>query len=315
MKLIRRLLMVAVLLIVVVIGIVFFSLDRIIRSQVSSQATSSLNLQTDLGSAALSLFGGKLGLHQLQIASPQGYTAPHMLEVGDTNVEVNYGQLRSTPVHVTSILINKPKLVIEQKDGVFNFKKAMEQMPKSDTPAPKPDSSAKSEPLKLIIDDLTVKDADVVIRPNLPGFSSDINVTVPSLTMKNVGSGDGSQNGAAVKDIVMQVISALAANVTNSGGLPDQLKGLLKANVGQVVSQFGAEAQKQIASVVPGDLGQALSAAVKDPNALVKDPGKALQGMLGGNKDSSGNATSQPTDSKDEATDALKGLLGGKKKK
>ncbi|HEY8748252.1 MAG TPA: hypothetical protein VIM11_09780, partial [Tepidisphaeraceae bacterium] len=272
-------------------------------------------LQTDLGSAALSLFGGKLGLHQLQIASPQGYTAPHMLEVGDTNVEVNYGQLRSTPVHVTSILINKPKLVIEQKDGVFNFKKAMEQMPKSDTPAPKPDSSAKSEPLKLIIDDLTVKDADVVIRPNLPGFSSDINVTVPSLTMKNVGSGDGSQNGAAVKDIVMQVISALAANVTNSGGLPDQLKGLLKANVGQVVSQFGAEAQKQIASVVPGDLGQALSAAVKDPNALVKDPGKALQGMLGGNKDSSGNATSQPTDSKDEATDALKGLLGGKKKK
>src|SRR4051812_3369010 len=115
MKLIRRLLLAVVLLILIAVGIVFFSLDRIIKNQVQTQATTSLNLQTDLGGAALSLFGGKLGLHQLQIASPQGYTAPHMFEVGDTNVAVSYGQLRSTPVHISSILIDKPKVVIEQK--------------------------------------------------------------------------------------------------------------------------------------------------------------------------------------------------------
>jgi hypothetical protein len=230
---------------------------------------------------------------------------------------VNYGQLRGSPVHISSITIDKPKLVIEQKDGVFNFKKAMEGMPKSDTPvpAPKEDKTSKGESLKLIIDDLTVTDADVVVRPNLPGLTGDITVKVPKLNMKNVGSGDGSGNGAAIKDVVMQVISALAANVTDAGGLPDQLKGLLKANVGSVVSQFGAEAQKQIASVVPGDLGKTLSSALKDPNALIKDPGKALEGFMGSKKDSNGNATTQSTDIKDEATDALKGLLGGKKKK
>src|SRR5579871_1021327 len=140
MKLIRRLILAVVLLVVIAVGIVFFSLDKIIRSEVQTQATSQLNLKTDLGSAALSIFGGKLGLHQLDIASPQGYTAPHMFEVGDTNVAVNYGQLRSQPIHVSSILINKPKVVIEQKDGVFNFKKAMEGMPKGEsTPAPAED--------------------------------------------------------------------------------------------------------------------------------------------------------------------------------
>jgi hypothetical protein len=314
MKLIRRLLLAVVLLIVIAVGVVFFSLNRIVRSEVQSQATSQLNLKTDLGGAALSLFGGKLGLHQLEIASPPGYTAPHMLEVGDTNVAVNYGQLRSQPVHVSSILINNPKVVIEQKDGVFNFKKAMEQMPKGDTPAPKDDMS-KGEPLKLIIDDLTVKDADVVIRPNLPGLGSDISVKVPLLSMKNVGQGDGSKNGAAVKDVVMQLISALAANATNAGGIPDQLKNILKSDVSQVVSQFGSEAQKQIASVVPGELGQTLTSAIKDPQALVKDPGKALQGLLDNKKDSSGNSTSQPANLQNEAGDALKGLLGGKKKK
>ena len=93
---------------------------------------------------------------------------------------------------------------------------------------------------------------------------------VAKLNMKNVGTGDGAGNGAAIKDVVMQVISVLAANVTDAGGLPDQLKGLLKANVGSVVSQFGAEAQKQIASVVPGDLGKTLSSALK-MDVLIND--------------------------------------------
>ena len=312
MKWIKRIVLAVVLVIVIAVVVVFFSLDRIIKNQVQTQATNQLNLKTDLGGASLSLFGGKLGLHQLQIASPQGYTAPHMFEVGDTNVAVSYGQLRNQPVHVNSIKIDKPKVVIEQKDGVFNFKKAMEGMPKGE-PAPSEDKS-KGESMKLIIDDLTVTNADVVVRPNLPGLSNDITVKVPSLTMKNIGTGEGNTNGAAVKDVVMQVISALAANATEAGGLPDQLKAMLKTDVNQVVSNFGAEAQKQIASVVPGDLGKTLSAAVKDPNALMKDPGKALQGLVDGKKDASGNATSQPANVEKEATDALKGLLGGKKK-
>ena len=314
MKWIKRIVLAVVLLIVIAVGIVFFSLDRIIRNQVQTQATNQLNLKTDLGGASLSLFGGKLGLSDLQIASPQGYTAPHMMEVGDTSVAVSYSQLRNQPVHVNTIKIDKPKVVIEQKDGVFNFKKAMEGMPKGE-PAPAPSKDEKSEPLKLIIDDLTVTNAAVVVRPNLPGLSQDITVTVPSLTMKNIGTGEGNTNGAAVKDVVMQVISALAANATEAGGLPDQLKNILKTDVNQVVSNFGAEAQKRIASVVPGDLGQSLSAAVKDPNALVKDPGKALQGLVDGKSGGSGNATSQPANVEKEATDALKGLLGGKKKK
>jgi uncharacterized protein involved in outer membrane biogenesis len=284
MKLIRRLIYLVFLLVVVAGVVVFMGLDRIIRSAVQTEATSSLNLQTTLGGAALSLFGGKLGLHDLEIASPEGYTAPHMMEVGDTNVAVSYGQLRGTPVHINSITIDKPKVVIEQKDGVFNFKKAMDQMPKSAAPAPQPSSSAKSEPLRLIIDELKVTDAQVVIRPNLAGMTGDITVPVSSLTMKNIGSGDGSQNGAAVKDVVMQVISALAASASSGNGVPNQLKGLLQANVGQVMSNFGPEVQKQITSLVPGDAGQAISQAVKDPAALIKDPSKALEGLLGEKK-------------------------------
>jgi hypothetical protein len=311
MKWIRRLIMLVVLFVILVGVVVFLKLDSVIRSTIESQASSSLNLKTTLGGVSTSLFGGKVGLHQLDVGSPSGFTAPYMLEVGDTNVAVSYGQLRSQPIHVQSITITGPKLVIEQQNGVLNFKKAKDQMPPSE-PSTAPKST--SEPMKLIIDDLTVKDAQVIIHPGLPGMSGEITVPVALLNMKNVGSGDGSNNGAAMKDIVMQVITALAGSASGSGGIPDQLKGMLNANVGQVASQLGAEAQKRIASAIPGELGQSLSQAVKDPGSLVKDPGRALQGLIGGG-DKGNGATSQPADNiQNKAVDTLQGLLGGKKK-
>jgi hypothetical protein len=310
MKLFRRILLAVVLLIVIAVVVVYMRLDGIVKNEVETQASSSLNLKTTLDNAKLSLFGGKLSLNQLQIASPQGYSAPQMFGVGDTSVAVSYGELRKTPVHIGSIVIDKPKLVIEQQNGVFNFKKAMDSIPPGDSSAPK------GEPLKLVIDDLQVRNATVVVRPGLPGLPAEINVAVPSIVMKNVGTGDGSQNGAAVKDVVMQVITALAGSASNSTDLPAELKSLLGANVGAVAGQLGAEAQKRIAAAIPGDLGKNLSQIVKDPQALIKDPSKAVQGLGGmlGNKPADGSSTTQPSNPKDEAVNALQGLLGGKKK-
>src|SRR4029450_11713860 len=98
----------------------------------------------------------------------------------------------------------------------FNFKQAMDLMPKT------PDKPAdQSEPLKLIINELTVKDPVVVVQPgqlNIPGVKlpEEITINIPTIAMKNIGTGEGAQNGAAVKDVVMQVISVMAAHAAKS---------------------------------------------------------------------------------------------------
>lgn len=300
MKLIRRIVLAVVVLIVVALVILYLSLDHIIKNTVQSQASSSLNLPTTLGSANLSLFGGKLNLSNLQVASPKGFSAPQMLDVGSTDLAVSYGQLRSDPVHVAAITIANPKLVIEQKNGELNFKQAMDDMPQSDA------APSNSQPLKLIIDDLKLTNPQVVVK----GLgAADIPVTLPSLELKNIGNGDGAQNGAAVKDVVSQIITAMAASATNSSALTAEFKTLLSANVGAAMAKLGAEAQKSVANAIPGPVGHSLSQLVSDPQALAKNPSKAVQSLLGG-----GNATTQPADMKKQATDALQGLLGGKKK-
>lgn len=274
MKPMRRTALVVVTLLVVAGVAAFLGLDGILKRKVEEQATTSLKLNTTLNSARLSLFGGKLNLNRLRIASPQGFSAPHMFEMGDVNLAVRYAQLRNDPIHVQSLTLNQPRLVIEQSNGAVNFKKAMDRIPASD--------SSSEKPVKLVIDELKMQDAQVVIHPGLPGVQQEITVPVPSITLKNVGSGRGSQNGAAIKDVAMLVMAALAGSAAQSGALPAELKAILQLNAGQVAGKLGAEAQKQIAAAIPGELGSRLSKMAGDPQGLAKDPGKALQGELGG---------------------------------
>src|SRR5207237_2180033 len=88
------------------------------------------------------------------------------------------------------------------------------------------------------------------------------------------------QNGPTCMVDTIVVISPLAAKSADSGPLPPQLKALLQLNAGQVAGKLGAEAQKQIAAAVPGELGKTLSTI--DTQSVAKDPGQALQGELGG---------------------------------
>jgi hypothetical protein len=253
----------------------WLNLNRIVKHTVETQSTAQLNLKTELDGAAVSLFGQELNLNDLKIASPQGYSAPQMFRLDGADVKVKVAELRQDPVRVQSITLNRPKLVIENNGGTFNFRKAMDMMPKSPTPPPD------QKPLRLTIADLTVKDPTVVIRPgkiNIPGLNlpEEITLNIPTVTLKNVGTSDDAQNGAAIKDVVMQVITVMAANAANSGQLPDELKNLLNVDVQQVVAGLTAEAQKRIAAALPGEAGRIVSAVIADPQALLKDPGKVV---------------------------------------
>jgi uncharacterized protein involved in outer membrane biogenesis len=299
MKLIIRIALGLALLVVIGVVILLFSLDGIIRSEVQSQATSSLNLQTTLGSASLSIFGGKVTLGDLAIASPKGFTAPEMFTLNSTTLAVNYSQLRSEPIHISSVVLTGPVLVVENSGATLNIQAAMNQMPSSAAPTPGPTSQPSAAPMKLIIDTLTVENAQVVVKPgNLPGLSSvlpaDITVPVPSITLTNIGNGQGNGNGAAINDIIMKVITAMADSASKSGALPDALKSVLQLNVSGMTSQLGGKFASQLNAIgVPANLGQGIQSGLTN----------LIPGNNAATQPSSGNAIQQ----------GLQGLFGPKK--
>ena len=261
--------------------ILWVNLNRIVEHTVETQSTAQLNLKTELDGAAVSLFGGEVSLNDLKIASPQGYSAPQMFRLDGADVKAKLGELRRDPVRVQSVTLNRPKLVIENQGGKFNFKRAMELMPQ--TPQKPADQS---KPLKVVISELTVKDPTVVVRPgqfNIPGvkLAEEYTFAIPTISMKNIGTSDDAQNGAAIKDVVMQIVTAMAANAANSGQLPPELQNLLNVDVQQVVAGLTKEAQKRIAEALPGEAGRIVSAVIADPEALLKNPGQVIGAQVG----------------------------------
>jgi hypothetical protein len=320
-----------VLVIVAAVVGTYLYLDSIVKYAVETQGSKQMNLKTELNGASVGLLRGKVGLDDLKIANPPGYTTPHLFTLGELNVNVPISQLRGNPKRVSSITIDKPELVIERSsDGSFNFKKAIDQMPKAPTGPAEPRSPQEPQPaaeeMKLIIDELTITGATVVVRPglNIPGIADKFVVPIPAVTMKNIGNADNAQNGAAMRDVAQQVITVLAANASNSSLLPEQLRGLLSLDVNQVMAELstrlGAEASKRIAAAVPGELGAQLSKIAADPNALLKNPNQAVDVL----KENLGKElgkklpTSNPSELLNDpakAAEGLKGLLGGAKDK
>jgi len=254
MRLFRRIALAVVALIIIALGILYFNLNRIIKHTIEVQSTDSLNLQTQLGSARLAIFGGNFSMNDLQIASPQGFSAPRILQLDKGAVDVSYGQLRSDPIHIKSITLRKPAIVVEQANGKFNFQAVMDQIPKSDPNA---------KEIRLIIDDLKIEDAQVILHPGLPGLSQEIKVNVPSLELHDVGSGEGNKNGAAIKDVAMLVITELAKKGGDMSNI-DALKGQLSAAVQNVQQQAKTAINKELNTVQDKLKGTGLENAGKN---------------------------------------------------
>jgi len=259
MRLFKRILLAVVLLIIIALAVVYFNLNRIVKHTIEVQSTDSLNLQTQLGSARLAIFGGNFSMNDLQIASPSGFSAPRILQLDKGAVQVSYGQLRSDPVHITSLTLKKPTIVVEQANGKFNFQAVMDQLPKQDPNA---------KPIKVVIDQLKIEDATVVLHPGLPGLSQEMKVNVPTLEMHNVGSGEGNKNGAALKDVAVLVITSLAKKGGDMSNI-DALKTQLSSAVKNVQDQARAQIDKQLQGVQEKLKGTGL-----------EDAGKNISGQL-----------------------------------
>lgn len=284
----------AVLVVVALLG-VWMNLNRIVRSTVQTQSTRSLGVSTTLGGASVSLFGGNVALDDLQIASPEGFQAPRMFTLDGIHVDTSLGQFTKDPVHIQSIHIDKPHLVLEQSGGKLNLQALMDQMPQA--PDEKPTEPA-GEPIKVIINSLKMTGADVTIRPGIPGLAEQVTVTIPPIELANIGTGEGAQNGVAIKEVVMQLGTAMAAKAAESEQLPPEVRRLLSLNVGQVAPQLTAEFNKQV-----GQISATVQQAAQD---ILKDPAKA--------QDAAKQVQQQIQGQGKELQEGIRGLIGGKDK-
>lgn len=292
-----------ILLLLVVGGgaLLYINLNRIVHAQVEKQSAAQLNVPTSLGGANVSLFGGSVSLSNFNVGSPAGFNADQMLALGEVNVEANITELRDDPVRVQTIDIVRPRMTIEMRGTRFNVKQFIDSLPPGD---PKPADEEK--PLKLVIDRLRVTGAQVAFRPDasalsaVPGLdagSIDLKdeylLTLPNIELNNIGTAEGAENGAAIKDVVTLLVTSMASKAAESDQLPPELRSLLSGNVSEMIdmakAKIGEEMNKQVGKItadlkekVGEELGGQVGEILGDPNKLKEDPGAAIKEGIGG---------------------------------
>ncbi len=259
-------------LILLALLIVYLTLNSAVKIAVEKGATQSLKVRTQLARASVSPFSGDVSLTDLRVANPEGFTAAEIFRMQDISVKVSYSELMGQPVKVASISITDPKLVIEQAGGKFNFMELAKNL-KSDKPAPTPEPTPPGETTRVIIDSIQMSGAEVTVLPGIPGLDKPITITVPPISLQNIGNADGNQTGEEIGRVVTELVEAIAQKAAESDQLPPEVRQILKLDVDKLKAELTNRVNQEVDKLkdkatkeIEKGLGDLLGGKKKDEN-------------------------------------------------
>jgi uncharacterized protein involved in outer membrane biogenesis len=281
-----------VAIVVIALVVVFQRLDAITERIIETEGSKQLDLATLLGDANVSLLGGNVTLSELTIDNPEGYDSEHLFAMNQISVDAGFGGLTSDPVRIDGIVIASPVLTIERGSvgGLadqlrVNLKELVDHVSEMES---------SEETTRLVIDQLTVTGATVRIIPKIDDKNEVYELTLPNITMQNIGTAEDTQNGAEIGRVVTEVAMTLGARAAESEELPPEIRAVLAGDIRGVLTKYGTEFGSKLADEIGGELGQAANDAIGaaldgDVEALKKGLGdeakKGLGRLLGGSSE------------------------------
>jgi hypothetical protein len=289
-RFILRSFLVLLLLIVIAVGILFFSADSLVRAGVVRGGEYATDQKTALELAKLSFFGGSLDLSKLDIQnlqdSAKSYKEPNILTMQACNVVVDPGSLLTNTIVVKSIDIRGLEVTLEQNGMKNNLSDLMEiikkKTPAAATPASQQASTQPDAPgRQLKIEKLRMTGTKVHLRGMLK-----MDLDLGPIALDDPTNPDGRP--MKIADLMSKILIHVAQQIVNNPQIPADFKNGMK-NVSALVDSMGKDLQKGLNDATKGlqDAGKNLQDASKglqDAGKNLQDAGKGLQNLLGGNK-------------------------------
>lgn len=281
----KNLLKVVVVLLVVLIAIAggaYYYLDSIAKKAIEYGGTRALGVETTLQRIHLSVFGGEATLGGLAIANPAGFGGGKLLGLGSGDVAVSLGSLSGDTVTIPRVTLSGIEMNLVQKGNKSNVSPLLA---KGGAPASKGQSAPAGQSApgkKFIISHLTIQNVQVNARLELLGEASKVNLVIPKIELKDLGTAQGGLPMGELIRTVVQVVVETAAN--SSGSLAPQLSRLLKGDLKglsgvktEVIGKASAEVNK-----LSGDLNKQLEKVPGGAGSPVQqETDKLLKGVKG----------------------------------
>jgi len=268
MRTLRRILLVAVVLLLLAFFAGLMLLDRGAALAVEKGATHALAVPTEVGSVSIRPFRGSIGLAELSVANPEGFSAQPCLALGSGSMNVDLSSLMKDTVEVPSLELSGVHLRLEGRGMKTNYGALLDNLKRLDGgEAGKPDGAPSESQKRFIVRELVIRDVLVEADYELDSplgqvASSHTSVSLPEIRLSNLGNGESLDLAQLSAEIFRALIQAAASGQVSglSGDIVGDLKKSLEGFKSGAKDSGGLE-----------QLGRDLEAGTKDAVKGVKD--------------------------------------------
>ena len=256
---VRTVLITLLVVVIVVVAAVVIYTDRLVKVGVETAGTQALGVPTSVGGANLSLLGGSLGLDELEVDNPTGFTSKNFLAVNRFDGRVDIGSLLQETVRVEQIRLEGLVLTVEQKgldSNVAVVLKRIRELTGSDE-AGEPEQASKGRNWFIERIEIVEPRAKLRLLP-LGGDLTESEVALGSIRLEGLSS--ETDKGELAVTVVQRIVVAVIDAVLSGAGqdLPAGLRGQLESAVGPLKAVLDVTA-----SAVVEKAGKALTEGVE----------------------------------------------------
>ncbi|MDG2477238.1 MAG: hypothetical protein P8M32_04990 [Phycisphaerales bacterium] len=270
MKLVRRISLIAVVVVVVLVVGIYLAIDVIARNIIDSEGTSVLGVSTTIESVHLGVFTQDTTLGGLTIANPKGYARPNFIEVKSAEVKASVGVMLSSDIDIPLVHITGLVVDLEQVNQKLNASEIVDNVAANTASS---DDTAK--PISFNVKTLIIEDIQLTASGSIVNLAGGhLDTKIPRLELHNLGTKtDGDQLseqlislmlGVLMKHIAENPIHGLSGIAT--GAISTALERI------QILKQTGA-GQK---------VGEALNQVGRGLTGGLNEVGKGFQGIGAG---------------------------------
>ncbi|MBT8146045.1 MAG: hypothetical protein KJN90_04285 [Gammaproteobacteria bacterium] len=230
----KKILIGLIVILVIVVGGVFYAFDSLLKGGIESAGSSVLQTDVTVGSVGVSPLSGSGGIQQLRIGNPQGFNEPYAMELGGLDVAIDTSSVFSDVIVIDRIIIEQPVITYETRITTDNIRALLANIGGGSSGQPSEEAAGSGK--RVIIRDFQMLGPQVRVASAI----GSADVTIPDLRLQDIGD----ENAAVtVAEAGRQIFAALNERLLQAD-LPNVE--MLRERVDQEVQELRDQAEEQV---------------------------------------------------------------------
>lgn len=238
-KIIRITLSTLVIVLVLTVVIIYFSLNSIIASGITSFGTQATGTKVEVSSVNISPFSGTLKIKGLCVANPKNYHSENAFAINSFYVNMNLKSIFSDKIIINEVLIEDVTVDFEPSISKgSNLQEINDNISAYTASGKTPSREIEQKPgKKVVVKHLLIQNGMITVSSNL--IKTNIKVPMLKIEINDIGEGRDTSVGEVFQEVYIQMLEGISSSVSGIEGISlDSIKNLDKKDINDKIKSL-----------------------------------------------------------------------------